>query len=137
MPGIQGAQGAQGLQGPEGPAGPIGPQGPPGIVFVPAVAITTAVNRYFFFPAADLDLSASITVPATQFTNDAGSPAADFAGIGQGNSYDNLYINGILQPESSYLARTDALVFPPQNVTLYAGTPIVLESVQLTANVVP
>lgn len=132
--GMQGAPGAPGIQGPAGPEGPEGPQGPPGPVVIPGVTVLPTAARYFFEPEADLDLTASVAVAATQFTNDEGDAVADFSTLGP-NSFSNLYINGIIQPGNSYSINPTELYFPPQNTTIYAGTPIVLETVQLTANV--
>jgi len=99
------------------------------------MAVTPALNRYFYAPEGDLDLTLSAAIPAGEFVNDAGEPVTDFAGLGP-NAFNNLFINGILQPGNFYEAGPDGLFFPPQNSTIYAGTPIVLETVQLTINVI-
>ncbi len=91
--------------------------------------------RYFYQPETDLDLTASAAVAASQFTNDEGDAVADFSTLGP-NSFSNLYINGIIQPGNSYSINRSELYFPPQSTTIYAGTPIVLETVQLTANII-
>ncbi|ANA79087.1 DUF4183 domain-containing protein [Paenibacillus glucanolyticus] len=136
-PGIQGEIGPQGIQGeigPRGIQGEIGPQGPPGPVVIPEVTVSPATNRYFYQPETDLDLTMSVTIPASFFTNDLGAPVADFSALDP-NSFNNLYINGILQPGNSYDVNPTSLLFPAQSTIIYAGTPIVLEAVQLTANV--
>lgn len=136
-PGIQGEIGPQGIQGeigPRGIQGEIGPQGPPGPVVIPEVTISPTTNRYFYQPETDLDLTMSVTIPASFFTNDLGAPVADFSALDP-NSFNNLYINGILQPGNSYDVNPTSLLFPAQSTIIYAGTPIVLEAVQLTANV--
>ncbi|MGG4346533.1 DUF4183 domain-containing protein, partial [Paenibacillus lautus] len=112
--------------------GEIGPQGPPGPVVIPEVTILPTTNRYFYQPETDLDLTMSVTIPASFFTNDLGAPVADFSALDP-NSFNNLYINGILQPGNSYDVNPTSLLFPSQSTTIYAGTPIVLEAVQLTA----
>ncbi|MGY5345303.1 DUF4183 domain-containing protein [Paenibacillus glucanolyticus] len=135
--GIQGEIGPQGIQGeigPRGIQGEIGPQGPPGPVVIPEVTISPTTNRYFYQPETDLDLTMSVTIPASFFTNDLGAPVADFSALDP-NSFNNLYINGILQPGNSYDVNPTSLLFPAQSTIIYAGTPIVLETVQLTANV--
>lgn len=136
-PGIQGLPGLQGVQGERGPQGiqgERGPQGPPGPVVIPEVTISPTTNRYFYQPETDLDLTMSVTIPASFFTNDSGTPVADFSALDP-NSFNNLYINGILQAGNSYDVNSTSLLFPAQSITIYAGTPIVLEVVQLTANV--
>ncbi|GIP22810.1 hypothetical protein J22TS3_30850 [Paenibacillus sp. J22TS3] len=76
-----------------------------------------------------------VTIPANQFTNDTGTPVEGFAGLGP-DSYYNLYINGILQPGYLYSVNPAALDLSAQDSTIYAGTPFVLEIVQVTANVI-
>ncbi|GIO29143.1 hypothetical protein J2TS6_02840 [Paenibacillus albilobatus] len=102
---------------------------------IPDITVTPTQNRYFYAPESDLDLTESAAIPAGLFTNDAGDPVTEFSGFGS-DGFNNLYINGILQPGNLYLASPSQLFFPPQNSTIYAGTPIVLETIQLTANVV-
>ncbi|KOY13167.1 hypothetical protein AMS66_29105 [Paenibacillus xylanivorans] len=132
MPGLPGAQGLVGPPGAQGPVGPPGEQGPPGSV--PGIEIIPTVNRYFFFPDTDLDLSDPVTVPAGEFINDEGGSVTEFAGIGL-TSFNNLYINGIVQPGNSYDVSHDMLFFPSQSGVLFAETPIILETIQLTAKI--
>ncbi|MNY31014.1 hypothetical protein D3C86_1651550 [compost metagenome] len=115
--------------------GPRGPEGPQGEVVIPRVTVTPAINRYFYEPDSDLDLTMSATIPADQFTNDTGASVTDFSGLGP-ESFYNLYINGILQPGNLYDVSLANLFFLEQSSTIYAGTPVVLETVQLTANVI-
>ncbi|MDQ0722536.1 hypothetical protein QF049_003797 [Paenibacillus sp. W4I10] len=133
--GLVGPPGEQGLPGPPGAQGPVGPpgeQGPPGSV--PGIEIIPTVNRYFYFPDNDLDLSASVTIPAGEFIENEGGRVTEFAGIGL-TSFNNFYINGIVQPSNSYDVSADMLSFPSQSGVLFAGTPIILETIQLTANI--
>ncbi|MFE6074944.1 DUF4183 domain-containing protein [Paenibacillus sp. NPDC057886] len=132
LPGLSGAQGPAGPPGEQGLPGPPGEQGPPGSV--PGIQIISTVNRYFYFPDTDLDLSDSVTVPAGEFINDEGGSVTEFAGIGL-TSFNNLYINGIVQPGNSYDVSADMLFFPSQSGVLFAGTPIIFETIQLTANI--
>ncbi|WP_219639581.1 DUF4183 domain-containing protein [Cohnella sp. CFH 77786] len=134
-PGMPGLQGVQGLSGPQGPEGPPGPQGLPGSAIVPEVVITPTVFRYFYSPETDLDLSVPSTIPASQFADDTQSVTSEFEGIGP-NGYYNLYINGMIQPLYSYAVSPTELSLAGQIGTIYAGTPIMLEFVQLTALVV-
>jgi hypothetical protein len=126
-PGPQGEQGPTGLQGPPGPQGEQGPPGP-----LPNVTIIPSVNRYFYIPSSDLDLSAPVAIPANLFTDDAGNLIAAFPSLGT-NSYNNLYINGILQEGNAYSVNQIALTFNPQGNIIYAGSPIILEIMQFTA----
>ncbi|MEO2260988.1 DUF4183 domain-containing protein [Paenibacillus amylolyticus] len=142
QPGLPGAQGPAGPQGEpgqpgtpgaQGPTGPPGEQGPPGSI--PGIEIIPTANRYFYFPDTDLDLSASVIIPATAFTNDDGGSITEFAGIGL-NSFNNLYINGIVQPGNSYSVSADRLFFSSQNGVIFAGTPIIIEVIIITTNII-
>ncbi|MNY33180.1 hypothetical protein D3C86_1674440 [compost metagenome] len=64
-----------------------------------------------------------------------GTSVKDFSGLGL-ESFYNLYINGILQPGNLYDVSLANLFLLEQSSTIYAGTPIVLETVQLTASVI-
>ncbi|UUZ90337.1 DUF4183 domain-containing protein [Paenibacillus sp. P25] len=57
-----------------------------------------------------------------------------FEGLGP-DAFNNLYINGILQESGSYGVSDSALTFSPAGGTIYAGTPIILETVRLSAQV--
>lgn len=131
--GPQGEQGDPGVPGAQGPAGPQGVQGPPGSI--PGIEIIPTVNRYFYFPDTDLNLSDSVTIPVGEFVNDDGRSVSEFAGIGLTSIY-NLYINGILQPGNSYDVSKVMVFFPSQGGVLFAGTPIIVEIIQLTANII-
>ncbi|MDT9721032.1 DUF4183 domain-containing protein [Paenibacillus sp. ClWae2A] len=131
--GPQGEQGQPGTPGVQGPTGPPGEQGPPGTI--PGIEIIPTANRYFYFPDTDLDLSASVIIPATAFTNDDGGSITEFAGIGL-NSFNNLYINGIVQQGNSYDLSAESLFFSSQNGVIFAGTPITIEIIIITANII-
>ncbi|ETT33155.1 hypothetical protein BK124_19345 [Paenibacillus amylolyticus] len=139
LPGAQGPAGPQGepgqpgTPGVQGPTGPPGEQGPPGTV--PGIEIIPTANRYFYFPDTDLDLSASVVIPATEFTNDDGDSITEFAGVGL-TSFNNLYINGIVQPGNSYSVSAERLFFSSQNGVIFAGTPITIEIIIITANII-
>jgi hypothetical protein len=132
-PGLQGPpgpQGEQGLPGLQGPPGPRGEQGPPG--HLADVTIIPKVNRYFYIPSSDLVLSAPVTIPANLFTDDAGNLITVFPSLGT-NSYNNLFINGILQEGNVYSVNPIALDFNPQGNIIYAGSPIIVDIMQFFA----
>lgn len=131
--GPQGEPGQSGTPGVQGPTGPPGEQGPPGTV--PGIEIIPTANRYFYFPDTDLDLSNSVVIPATEFTNDDGGSITEFAGVGL-TSFNNLYINGIVQPGNSYSVSAERLFFSSQNGVIFAGTPITIEIIIITANII-
>ncbi|MGG4403291.1 DUF4183 domain-containing protein [Paenibacillus amylolyticus] len=133
LPGAQGPAGPQGEPGQPGTPGVQGPTGPPGTV--PGIEIIPTANRYFYFPDIDLDLSASVIIPATEFTNDDGDSITEFAGVGI-TSFNNLYINGIVQPGNSYSVSAERLFFSSQSGVIFAGTPITIEIIIITANII-
>lgn len=125
--GPRGHRGKQGYTGSQGPPGPQGEQGPPGPL--PDVTIRPTVDRFFYIPISDLILSALVSIPANLFTNDNGKSIISFPSMGI-NSYDNLFINGILQESGAYDVNPNALNFHPQNNIIYAGSPIILNVMQ-------
>lgn len=131
--GPQGEPGQPGTPGVQGPTGPPGEQGPPGTI--PGIEIIPTANRYFYFPDTDLDLSVSVIIPAIAFTNDDGDSITQFGGIGL-NSFNNLYINGIVQPGNSYSVSANRLSFSSQNGVIFAGTPITIEIIIITTNII-
>ncbi|MGG2990832.1 DUF4183 domain-containing protein, partial [Paenibacillus macerans] len=128
-PGPVGEAGPQGPIGPQGPEGPPGPPGPPG----GAIQVTPTVFRYFYFPPANLQ--GDVTVPASEFTDDQGNPPAAFSGLGS-ESYANLYINGVMQEGSLYTLSPQALTLLLGQDMILAGTPIIIEIVQITAQAI-
>jgi hypothetical protein len=130
--GPQGPQGTQGSEGPQGPQGIQGPPGPTGPIIIPQFSLT--VERYFYIANSDIALPAII--PANQFTNDEGQPIAEFPVLDQ-NSFANLYINGMMQAGGSYSISSIALSINDVDETIFAGTPIILETVQLTVQIIP
>jgi hypothetical protein len=142
--GIMGPQGLQGLSGIQGPPGPPGeqglpgiqgspgPQGPPGPL--PDVTILPAVNRFLYILSSDLDLTSPAALPANLFIDDAGNIISVFSGLGP-NSFNNLFINGILQEGNVYSVSPNTLTLNPQDSTMYSGTPITLETIQFIAQV--
>lgn len=131
-PGADGPTGPQGMPGADGPTGPQGMPGPPGEVFVPNVAVVPVVERYFYFTPSDIQ--APVIIPANQFTNDQGLVVAEFLNPGT-NSYTSLFINGLLQEGSIYSVTTGALSINPGGDTIIKDTPIILEIVQIFAQV--
>lgn len=96
--------------------------------------ITPAARRYFYSAAANIDLP--IVIPANQFIDDNGVMTIVFSGIGP-SSYANVYINGILQQDSLYTVSANALTLSlEQGDIIYQGTPIILETVQFSAQII-
>jgi hypothetical protein len=129
----EGFRGPRGFKGPQGatePAGPQGEQGPPGPL--PDITIIPMVNRYYYITSSDLVVSGPVAISANLFTDDAGNLITNFSGLGP-NSYNNLFINGILQEGNAYSVSPNTLTLNLQGNTVYSGTPITLETIQFFA----
>ncbi|SDO16404.1 protein of unknown function [Paenibacillus sp. yr247] len=124
----KGKKGERGKRGHRGHQGPPGPPGPPGPVIIPTD------QRYFYITTSDIQTP--VAIPANQFTNDNGTLTTTFANLGQ-NSYSNLYINGILQEGSLYTLNVGTLTINLNSSTIYTGTPIILEIVAFSAQIIP
>ncbi|MFJ8099754.1 DUF4183 domain-containing protein [Lysinibacillus sp. NPDC096212] len=93
------------------------------------VNVTGTSARFFNVLAAPLTISDGTTVASTTFLNDSGSAATTFPIVT--NGYYNLYINGVLQEGGSYSVSATELTFHTVTGTLPAGTPIIVEAVEL------
>lgn len=124
---ITGPTGPMGVSGATGPTGPTGPAGATGEI--PSIEIIPTASRYFYFPPENLDLSSSVTIPAGEFIDDDQNSITEFPGLSI-NSYNNLYINALIQPSNIYSVTSSSLSFSEQEGTIFAGTPIILEIVQ-------
>ncbi|MFN0225304.1 DUF4183 domain-containing protein [Paenibacillus sp. KR2-11] len=115
-----------------GPIGPPGPQGPPGELS--NVIVIPEVNRYVYTLTTDLVLTSPVIIAADQFVDDAGVSSSVFSGLGI-NCFHNLFINGILQRGNIYSAVPHGLTLHALGGTLYSGTPIALETIQLNVKI--
>lgn len=93
------------------------------------VNVTGTSTRFFNVLATPLTISDGTTVAATTFLNDSGSAAITFPIVT--NGYYNLYINGVLQEGGSYSVSATEVTFHTITGTLPAGTPIIVEAVEL------
>ena len=93
------------------------------------VNVTGSSTRFFNVLAASLPVADGTTIAATAFLNDSGNAATAFPVIE--NGYYNLYINGVLQESGSYTISATELTFNEVTGTLSAGTPLILEAVEL------
>ncbi|MGE6575735.1 DUF4183 domain-containing protein [Paenibacillus xylanexedens] len=152
--GLNGERGADGAPGPHGLQGPIGergangapgPQGPPGLQGLPgaqgeqgpagpAVDISTiaVIPRAFrFFYSTPTSITGTVAIPVTRFTNDTGEAIDQFIGM-EANSIHNLYINGMMQEGRLFTINRNSLVLQLNQDTVLAGTPIILEIIQIS-----
>jgi len=94
------------------------------------VNVSGTSTRFFNVLAADLTVTDGTTVLATAFLDDSGTAATAFPVVV--NGYYNFYINGVLQEGDSYTISATELTFNDVTGTITAGTPLVVEAVELT-----
>jgi hypothetical protein len=97
------------------------------------VNVTGTSTRFFNVLAATLTVTDGTTVAATSFLNDSGNAATAFPVVA--NGYYNFYINGVLQEGGSYTVSATELTFNGVTGTLTAGTPLVVEAVELATEI--
>lgn len=93
------------------------------------VNVTSTSTRFFNVLAAPLTVADGTTVAATSFLDDSGVAATAFPDVT--NGYYNLYLNGVLQEGGSYTISPTELTFNTVTGTISAGTPLVVEAVEL------
>lgn len=133
--GPQGAPGNPGMMGPAGIQGPTGPQGIPGSVTVPEIIVLPTTLRYFYVLMSEVNLDAPFVISADQFTDDDGNPTFQSIAVGP-NTSSTVYINGMIQEGRIYTITPEALTLHSPGDMLLAGTPILLEILYLTVQVV-
>jgi len=99
-------------------------QHPPVVIHEGPIPI---INRYFYIVTGDINLTNGATLPANLFTDDNGNPVTEFK-LFNPNGYVNLYINAVMQEGGAYKVTPDSLTLNPFNATIFAGTPIIIES---------
>ncbi|WP_438444887.1 DUF4183 domain-containing protein [Gorillibacterium sp. sgz5001074] len=99
------------------------------------MAITANVFRYLFIPGTDLDLSGPVAIPAASFIGDLDQPVTLFVEPGD-SGYYNLFLNGQIQLGGTFTVTPNELLLHSDGGTLYAGTPVSLEGVQISAQVI-
>jgi len=106
-----------------------------GCISYPNCSIIPTVRRYFFIPSSDILLSNSTVINSNQFTNDDGNVTTEFMDFGL-NGYFNLYLNGVIQEGNLYKVDSHSLTFQPIGQTIFAGTPIIVESVGFSVGLI-
>ncbi|MGG1368326.1 DUF4183 domain-containing protein [Priestia megaterium] len=105
---------SQGPEGPPGPRGPRGPEGPPGPP-LPGPIATTSLLYVTSSDGKKLEYTNSDASPDSE-TNQILAPSEV--------SYINLFINGMIQPQSNYTVEKGKLIL---NEPLAETMPIVLQ----------
>ncbi|MEY9976714.1 DUF4183 domain-containing protein [Lysinibacillus sp. RC79] len=93
------------------------------------VNVTGTSARFFNVLATPLTITNGTKVAATSFLKDNGTAATTFPIVT--NGYYNLYINGVLQEGDSYSVSATDLTFNTVTGAISAGTPIIVEAVEL------
>ncbi|MGE7924186.1 DUF4183 domain-containing protein [Viridibacillus arvi] len=94
---------------------------------IPEGTIIPTINRYFYIVTEDIDLTNGKTIPANLVTDDNGNPVTEFQ-LFNPNGYVNLYINAVMQEGGAYKVTPESLIINPFIDTIFAGTPIIIES---------
>ncbi|MFJ7406509.1 MULTISPECIES: DUF4183 domain-containing protein [unclassified Lysinibacillus] len=94
------------------------------------VNVSSTSTRFFNILATPLAITDGTTLAATTFLTDSGTAATAFPVII--NGYYNLYINGVLQEGDSYSVSSTELTFNIVTASIAAGTPIIIEAVELS-----
>lgn len=93
------------------------------------VNVTGSSTRFFNVLASNISVTDGITIAATAFLDDSGTAATAFPVVV--NGYYNFYINGVMQEGGSYTISATELTFNDVTGTISAGTPLVVEAVEL------
>lgn len=93
------------------------------------VNVTGSSTKFFNVLSSNLVVTDGTTVLATDFLDDSGNAATAFPVVT--NGYYNLYINGVLQEGDSFTISPTELTFNTVTGTITAGTPMIVEAVEL------
>lgn len=94
----------------------------------PIDSITPTINRYFYIPTSDIDLTNGVTIPSNLFLNDDGNKTTHFS-IFSPSGYVNLYVNGVMQEGGLYTVNTNSLIIIPTASKISESNSIIIESV--------
>lgn len=96
------------------------------------ITIIPTINRYFYIPQSTINLSNGATIPANLFYDDNDNQIEEFMTFSP-NGYLNLYINGVIQEGGFYQVNSNTLKINPAAGVIFAGTPIIVESLGFAA----
>lgn len=106
---------------------------PPPPVIIPGGTIIPTINRYFYIVRENINLSNGVTLQANLFSGDNGNQVTEFK-IFNPNGYVNLYINAVMQEGVIYAITPTSLTLLPNTGTIFARTPIIIESLGFTTS---
>ena len=92
------------------------------------IEINPELDKYFYELSEDERTGATVTIPATEFTDDEGNVMTDNLTVAStNNGYYLLFINGVLQQSSLYTVSVDgSQVVITDAATIPVGAPITL-----------
>ncbi|UOY92214.1 DUF4183 domain-containing protein [Ectobacillus sp. JY-23] len=100
---------------------------------------TPSPSRFFYVTPSGTAAGATLTIDAASFFNDAGTAVTSLPTLPAGNSYFNVFINGVLQMDdiSTYTPGATgvgslAINVPAGGDGILTGTPVILEVVSFT-----
>ncbi|WP_413375447.1 DUF4183 domain-containing protein [Alkalihalobacillus sp. 1P02AB] len=67
-----------------------------------SVDVTPDLQQFFYVTAADIAPEGTLTIDATDFFGNDGEAVTEFPELIEGNSYVEVYINGVLQMADLY-----------------------------------
>jgi Domain of unknown function (DUF4183) len=86
-------------------------------------------TRFFNVLTAPLGVTDGTTIDAVDFLDDSGVAATAFPIVT--NGYYNFYINGVLQEGDLFSISATELTFNTVTGSISAGTPLIVEAVEL------
>lgn len=92
------------------------------------IEINPELDKYFYLLSEDERTGGTVTIPATEFTDDEGNVMTDnLTVVSTNNGYYLLFINGVLQQSSLYTVSVDgSQVVITDAATIPVGAPITL-----------
>ncbi|WP_367398306.1 DUF4183 domain-containing protein [Paenibacillus lautus] len=104
-------------------------------MIIPEIEVLPTMIRYFYVLMSEVNLDAPFVISADQFTDDDGNHTFQSIAVGP-NTSSTVYINGMIQEGRIYTLTPVALTLHSPGDMLLAGTPILLEILYLTVQVV-
>lgn len=116
---------------PTAPTAPVTSISPEDLKLSSAEVVPT-VTRYFYIPTESME--GMVILSAERFTDDIGKPVKAFPQDSR-SSYNNLFINGMLQEGRLYSLQDTAMTLDLGEDRIWAGTPVIVEHVELKLEV--
>jgi len=96
--------------------------------------VTPASDKYFYVTVAETEANESLTIDAASFFDDTGDAVTALPVLAAGNSYFQVYVNGVLQMQDILTYTPGAtgvgllkIDVPDGEATIPTNSPVVLE----------